>query len=76
MQLRKKLYTPIWRDPAYIRAQQRDRRFRWLLGGLTVGCGLCLALPEKLAYGKAISFQLAEGARFLFDACSHRDMAC
>lgn len=69
MQLRKEPYTPIWRDPEYLRRRERDGRFRFLPAGLTVACGLCLALPARFDYDQAISFQLAEGAltaRLLF----------
>ena len=69
MELRKKLYTPAWRDPKYLKAQERNRRFRPILASLTVACLLCLVFPDKFEYSKAISLQLAAGgwsARILF----------
>ncbi len=62
MHLRKKLYTPIWRDPKYLRIQERDRKLAPILAWLTVACLAFLLLPPGLRYGEAISFQLAEGA--------------
>ena len=62
MELRNPPRTPLWRDPAYLRAQRRQRRWRPLLAILSFLCGLFLLLPPEGRYAEAISIQLADGA--------------
>jgi hypothetical protein len=69
MELRKKLYTPAWRDPKLLRAERRGRALRPFMGLLITLCLFCLFLPDKQNYSRAISMQLADGglsARALF----------
>ena len=69
MELRKKLYTPQWRDPKALRAERRGRKLRPLMAVLSLGCLSCLFLPDKFEYSTAISLQLYQGsfsARTLF----------
>src|ERR1044072_4969026 len=71
MELRNKLYTPVWRDPAYLKRRRLESRFRAVMASLTVVCALFLAIPDRLEYDRAISLQLAAGgwsARLLFAA--------
>jgi hypothetical protein len=69
MELRKKLYTPAWRDPKLLRKAARESRLRPIMGILTAACLLCLVAPGDGQYSKAISIQLSQGgfsARALF----------
>lgn len=55
MQLRKKLYTPIWRDPKH----RPEGWTRYTLGLLTLLCVVFLLIPSRSGYDEPISLQLA-----------------
>ncbi len=57
MKLRKKLYTPVWRDPKH----RPEGKSRYILGILSAICLALLLIPPRKGYDQPISLQLSDG---------------